>query len=71
MPESMEELEKQIADRYKDDEASVNRRINKAKMEMELAPLFRNVVKNTDHQAAYQEIKEIILAELEKRKQKN
>ncbi|MBR3363282.1 MAG: guanylate kinase, partial [Solobacterium sp.] len=44
MPASEEELEKQITERYKDDEASVARRLNKAKMEMELAPLFRNAV---------------------------
>lgn len=70
MPESREELEKQIAERYKDDEASVSRRINKAKMEMELAPLFRNVVTNTDGEAAFREIKAKILEEMELRKQK-
>lgn len=61
MPASMEELEKQIEMRYKDDEASVQRRINKAKMEMELAPLFRNVVTNDDVDKAVSEIKELIL----------
>lgn len=61
MPASMEELEKQIEMRYKDDEASVQRRINKAKMEMELAPLFRNVVTNDDVDKAVNEIKELIL----------
>lgn len=43
MPESMEELEKQIHLRYHD-EASAKRRISKAKVEMELAPLFRGRV---------------------------
>lgn len=71
MPESQEELERQIAERYKDDEASVSRRISKAKMEMELAPLFRNVVTNSDGEKAYQEIKQIIIKELETRKNKN
>ena len=70
MPTSEEELEKQITERYKDDEASVARRLNKAKMEMELAPLFRNVVTNEDGEAAYRQIKEVILKVLEKRKNK-
>ncbi|MBE6128283.1 MAG: guanylate kinase [Erysipelotrichaceae bacterium] len=70
MPTSEEELEKQITERYKDDEASVTRRLNKAKMEMELAPLFRNVVTNEDGEAAYRQIKEVILKVLEKRKSK-
>ena len=70
MPASEEELEKQITERYKDDEASVARRLNKAKMEMELAPLFRNVVTNEDGEAAYRQIKEVILKVLEKRKSK-
>ena len=61
MPASMEELEKQIEMRYKDDEASIQRRINKARMEMELAPLFRNVVTNDDVDKAVAEIKEVIL----------
>ena len=70
MPTSEEELEKQITERYKDDEASVTRRLNKAKMEMELAPLFRNVVTNEDGEATYRQIKEVILKVLEKRKSK-
>lgn len=68
MPASEEELERQITERYKDDEASVARRLNKAKMEMELAPLFRNVVTNEDGEAAYKQIKEVILTVLENRK---
>ncbi len=68
MPASEEELEKQITERYKDDEASVARRLNKAKMEMELAPLFRNVVTNEDGEKAYKQIKEVILKVLENRK---
>ncbi len=70
MPVSTEDLEKQIAERYKDDEASVNRRINKARMELELAPLFRNVITNEDGEEAYRQIKAKILEELERRKQK-
>lgn len=66
MPKSFEDLEKQVSAHYADDEASVQRRLNKAKMEMELAPLFRHTVTNEDPEEAYQEIKKIIKAEQEK-----
>ena len=46
VPESMEELEKQIRERYND----------KASMEMELSSLFRHQVKNSDAQKAKEEI---------------
>lgn len=66
-PASMEELEKQIIKRYGDDDASVQRRLSKAKMEMELAPLFRNVVTNDDVEKAVAEIKKVILTVKENR----
>ena len=66
MPESLEELEKQIHMLYKDDEASITRRINKAKMDMEIAPLFKNVVYNNDTDLAVSQIKEVILKEMAK-----
>ena len=66
MPTSFEELEKHIVERYHDDEASIQRRLNKAKMDMEIAPLFRNVVYNDDPQKAYMQIKEKVLEETEK-----
>lgn len=68
MPTSMEELEKHIIEMYKDDQATVERRLSKAKLDMEIAPLFRNIVYNDDPDKAVAEIKEKILAELEKRK---
>ena len=67
MPTSFEELEKQISEHYKDDEASIQRRLNKAKMDMEIAPLFRNIVYNDDPDKAYRQIKEKVLEEMEKR----
>lgn len=70
MPASEEDLIKQINQRYGDDEASAKRRINKAKMEMELAPLFRNVVTNEDEEKAYAQIKEVILTVMAKRAEK-
>ena len=66
MPESLEELEKQIHLLYKDDEASITRRINKAKMDMEIAPLFKNVVYNNDTDLAVSQIKKVILKEMAK-----
>lgn len=67
MPESEEQLESQIKERYKDDQASVERRIHKAKMEMELAPLFKNVVYNTNPDEAAAEIKSVCMKEIAKR----
>lgn len=69
MPESEEQLVSQIETLYKDDEASAKLRINKAKMEMELAALFEHVVYNTDTQKAVDNIKEVVLAEMKKRGQ--
>lgn len=66
MPSSLEELEKQISELYKDDDATINRRISKAKMDMELAPLFKNTVVNNDVEKAHQQIKEVILAAMKK-----
>ena len=48
MPRSIEDLEKQINLVYGDHEASARNRLNKAKMDMEIASLFRNVVYNDD-----------------------
>lgn len=67
MPENEEQLVHQIETLYKDDEASVKTRINKAKMEMELATLFDHVVYNTDTEKAVSEIKAVILEEMKKR----
>ena len=67
MPHSFEELEKQIHEIYGDDEASVERRLNKAKMEMEIAPLFNNIGYNDDADKAVAEIKKVVMAEMEKR----
>ncbi len=63
VPESLEELEKHIMDIYGDDLASANNRINKARMEMEIAPLFKNQVKNTNIDLAVKQIKEMFLGE--------
>lgn len=68
MPTSFEELERQVNEIYKDDEASISRRLNKARMDMEIAPLFRNIVYNDDTDKAFEQIKKVVMAELEKRR---
>lgn len=65
MPESMEELERQIRARY-NDTASADLRVNKASMEMELSGLFRHQVKNTDPDKAKEEIR-IMMEEHQKK----
>lgn len=67
MPKSFEELEKQINLIYKDDEASIKNRLNKARMDMELAPLFNNIVSTEDVNTAVDQIKTKILTEVSKR----
>ncbi len=69
MPKSLEDLEKQLEKIYGDDTVSARNRLNKAKMDMELAPLFKNCFSNEDPKAAYLHIKEIILAELKRREE--
>lgn len=64
VPESLEELEKQIRIRYKDDEASAQRRISKASVEMDLAELFTHKVKNTNPEEAVTIIKNIIVEKM-------
>ncbi len=64
MPKDIKELEKQIKDRYKDDEASIKNRISKAQMELELASLFRHQVYNDDPEKAYKYMKDAIMKEV-------
>lgn len=68
LPKSAEDLERQITEVYGDENATTQNRINKAKMDMELAPLFRNTVTNEDEDLAVSQIKEMILKELKKRR---
>lgn len=60
-PKNMEELEKQIKLRYNDTD-NAQRRISKASVEMALAPLFENVVDNTNPEEAAHLIKRAVLA---------
>lgn len=59
-PEDMNELETQIWERYEDERTNAQQRINKAKVEMELLPLFKHRVKVNDIDKAVADIKDII-----------
>ncbi|MDF9824596.1 guanylate kinase [Breznakia sp. PF5-3] len=63
-PRTMEELKEQILERYKDNDASAARRISKASVEMDLEPLFKHVVDNSDPEKAKTEIKKVILEKM-------
>ena len=66
IPRTFEDLEKHIRDTYRDDEASITRRLNKARMDLEIAPLLKHVVYNDDPLKAYKEIKEQIYEKIER-----
>lgn len=68
-PVSPDELIEQINKVYGDGTASAENRINKAKMDLELEPLFNNVVTNDDPEAAAAKIKEVVMAEVNRRKE--
>lgn len=68
-PVSTDELIEQINKVYGDGTASAENRINKAKMDLELEPLFNNVVTNDDPEAAAARIKEVVMAEINRRKE--
>jgi len=68
-PVSPDELIEQINKVYGDGTASAENRINKAKMDLELEPLFNNVVTNDDPEAAAARIKEVVMAEVNRRKE--
>lgn len=68
-PKSIEDLIEQVNKVYGDGTASAFNRINKAKVDMELLPLFRNVVSIEDPQLACAQIKELVMKEVEAREQ--
>ena len=62
VPRTFEDLEKHIREKYAGDDASIQRRLSKARMDLEIAPLFKHVVCNDDPQKAFEEIKKEVLA---------
>ena len=66
VPPSMEELERRIRERKSEDEDTIMKRMAKAKRELEEIDLYEHVVCNDDLDKATQEIRQIILDEMNK-----
>ena len=63
VPPSFEALEARIRGRSTEDEETIQRRLAKARAELELASMYRYVVVNDDLDRAAEEIRSIILAQ--------
>ena len=66
VPPSMEELERRIRGRDSEDEETIMKRIAKAKREMQEIGFYEHVICNDDLDKATQEIRQIILDEMNK-----
>jgi len=70
LPPSMEELERRLHTRASDDEATVQKRLAKAKLEIENYGLFDYLVVNDDLERAYDRLRAVVLAESARRSRK-
>jgi len=66
VPPSMEELERRIRERQTEDEDTIMKRMAKAKRELEEVDLYEHVVCNDDLNKAVEEVRSIILKEMNK-----
>ena len=66
VPPSIEELERRLRERNSEDEETIMKRISKAKKEMKDIDFYEHVVCNDDLDQAVNEIREIILKEMNK-----
>ncbi len=66
VPPSIEELERRLRERSTEDEETILKRISKAKKELLDIDFYEHVVCNDDLDTAVQEIREIILKEMNK-----
>ena len=66
VPPSMEELERRIRERKSEDEDTIMKRMAKAKRELEEIDMYEHVVCNDDLDSATEEIRNIILNEMNK-----
>jgi len=66
VPPSMEELERRIRERGTEDEQTILKRLHKARQEMTEIDFYKNVVCNDDLDKAAEEIRNIILTEMNK-----
>jgi guanylate kinase len=70
LPPSMEELERRLRSRASDDEATVQKRLAKARLEIENYGLFDYLVVNDDLERAYDRLRGVLLAESARRSRK-
>ena len=66
IPPSIEELERRLRERRSEDEETLMKRIAKAKRELKDIDFYEHVVCNDDLQVAIQEVRDIILNEMNK-----
>lgn len=66
VPPTMEELERRIRERKSEDEDTIMKRMAKARRELEEVDLYEHVVCNDDLDKAVEEIRRIILDEMNK-----
>ena len=66
IPPSIEELERRLRERGTEDEETIMKRISKAKKEMKDTAFYEHVVCNDVLEVAVQEVREIILNEMNK-----
>ncbi len=67
LPPSLEELERRLKSRASDDDATVARRLAKARTEIENYGLFDYLVVNDDLERAYDRLRAVVLAESARR----
>ena len=66
VPPSIEELERRLRERSSEDEETILKRVAKAKREMKEVDIYEHVVCNDDLDTAVQEVRQIILDEMNK-----
>ena len=66
VPPSIEELERRLRERSSEDEETILKRVAKAKREMKEVDIYEHVVCNDDLGTAVQEVRQIILDEMNK-----
>ena len=66
VPPSIEELERRLRERSTEDEQTILKRVSKAKKELKEIDFYEHIVCNDDLDKAVQEVREIILNEMNK-----
>ena len=67
VPPSIEELERRLRERSTEDEQTILKRVSKAKKELKEIDFYEHIVCNDDLDKAVQEVREIILNEMNKK----